>query len=251
MKKIVLISTLLLCSFQILLAQTYSTGKIDLSVSNDYSAEIDVEGSTVTLTLVGPDGRWMGIGFGETCMVNEGDVVLFNGTTLSDRQFIEVGIPPGIDANQDWTIVSNTESGGVRTMKATRVLNTGNEKDYVFSTTEEPITIVWALGSSNNISSHGRNRGATSSNFVLDIEDLFTEQFSMAPVPTHDLVSLTLPKEVTSGDIIITDYTGKTVSKTIIDNVNKTLDISSLQNGIYLIRFDTNKGIITRKISKI
>ena len=242
---------LFLYSIPMVVGQSYSTGTIELSSSNGYSAEIDVEDNTVTLTLVGPDERWMGIGFGETCMIDGGDVVIFDGTTLSDRQFDGIGVPPEEDVNQDWSIVSNTEDGGERTVIATRELNTGNDNDYVFSATEEPITIVWALGFSNTIASHGGNRGATSSEFVLGIEDLFASEFRMVPNPSTDLVSITLPAKITSGAVTITDYTGKIVAFSTLDQLDQVLDVSSLQTGMYLLNFETQYGAITRKLTKI
>lgn len=250
MKKLICkFSFLLIVCTQFMIGQTYTTGTVDLSAGNGFSAEISVTGSEVTLTLVGPDGRWMGLGFGESCMVTDGDVVIFDGTDLSDRTFIAVGVTPSVDTTQDWTITSSTETGGVRTVIATRALDTGEANDYVFSAVEEPITLVWALGFSNVISSHGGgNRGATTSDFVLGIEELFTAEFKMYPNPATDIVRLDLPQEITSGDITVMDYTGKAILTSSIDSLNKSLDVSSLESGVYLLNFDTQQGRIARKL---
>ena len=57
-------------------------------------------------------------------------------TGLQDRYLNGQVTPPSDGAsNQDWTQSSNTVTSGVRTVVATRDLNTSDTKDYVFTTT--------------------------------------------------------------------------------------------------------------------
>ena len=53
------------------------------------------------------------------------------------------------DASQDWSQSSNTgTTSGVRTIVATRDLNTNDSNDYVFTTTTQSLPLLWAKGSS-------------------------------------------------------------------------------------------------------
>ena len=120
MKKITLLFILLSATF--VFAQTNSTGMITLSTTSglEYSGQIDVTASEVTLTLIGPDDRWLGMGFDASSMTSGQDVVIFDGTNLTDRTFQGVGSLPSLDANQDWTVQSNTAMSGVRTVVGSR-----------------------------------------------------------------------------------------------------------------------------------
>uniref|UniRef100_UPI00404B2899 DOMON domain-containing protein n=1 Tax=Flavobacterium sp. TaxID=239 RepID=UPI00404B2899 len=182
MKKIPILLTLLFCG--LLSAQNFSTGTIPFSNTAGlaYSAEIATDSENVTLTLVGPSDRWLGIGFGTQAM-SGGDCVIFNGTTLSDRTFIG-NQQPSVDAVQTWTLISNNVEGSTRTVVGTRSLNSGQPNNYVFNNTAEPISLIWARGGSSNftISYHGgANRGITMSQF-----ELITAPATPAPTPTHD-----------------------------------------------------------------
>ena len=82
MKKIILF-TLFLSSMSVS-AQTYSTGVITLT--SGYTVKFDTNATTVTMTLVGPSDKWLGLGFGMTTMGQTGDVagldyVFTNGPT--------------------------------------------------------------------------------------------------------------------------------------------------------------------------
>jgi len=132
-------------SFQ---AQTYSTGVINLSSTSglEFTSQIDITSTEVTLTLIGPGDRWLGLGFDATNMLGQTDVVIFDGTNLTDRTFTGGRATPTLDTNQDWSISSNTLSSGVRTLVATRALDTGETNDYDFVANAGSINLVWARG---------------------------------------------------------------------------------------------------------
>ena len=70
---------------------------------------------------------------------------------------------PNVDASQDWTESSNTVTSGVRTIVATRDLNTSDANDYVFTTTNNTaLPLLWAKGTSLTLGYHGARGGATS-----------------------------------------------------------------------------------------
>ena len=121
----------------VVMAQTYSTGPMAFSTDPglEYGAQIDVNSASniVTLTLVGPSDRYLGVGFGVPTMINLGDCVIYTGVAgtglnvLSDRRFNNNTSTPSVDTAQDWNVISNSISGTVRTLVATRArVSTGD-----------------------------------------------------------------------------------------------------------------------------
>jgi hypothetical protein len=154
-------------------SQTYTTGVINLSTTSGLamSAKIDVE-SQVTLTLTGPVGRWFSIGFNASSMASGTDIVSAHAAgTLSSFDCNLTGYSaPVSDAQQNWTITSDVSNGGVRTIVATRALNTGDPNDYVFSSNPTSISLIWARSSSATYSYSyhgGANRGVNTANFTV------------------------------------------------------------------------------------
>jgi hypothetical protein len=154
-------------------SQTYTTGVINLSPTSGLAmtAKIDVA-SQVTLTLTGPTNRWFAIGFNSNSMTSGTDVVSAHSSgTLSSFDCNLTGTSaPVTDAQQNWTITSDASSAGVRTIVATRALNTGDANDYAFSSNPASINLIWARASSNtfNYSYHGgSNRGVSLAQFSL------------------------------------------------------------------------------------
>lgn len=154
-------------------SQTYTTGVVTLSNTAGLAmtAKIDV-GTQVTLTLTGPAGRWFALGFNASSMTNGTDVVgVHSSGTLSAFDCSLTGFSaPSTDAQQNWTITSDAVNAGVRTIVATRALNTGDANDYIFPAVPSSIGLIWARSSSAsfNYSYHGStNRGITTANFTL------------------------------------------------------------------------------------
>lgn len=162
MRKITLVFAFFL--FLISQAQTFSSGNLTLSNSNglNYQVEIETNASAVTLTFTVPADRWFGLGLGVSSMSGGGDVLIFDGSNLTDRTFVGNSLPT-LDNNQTWTVSSNTVVGNVRTLVANRNLDSGQSVNYEFTNSAGPINLVWAMGTSSSFSLqyHGSNRGAT------------------------------------------------------------------------------------------
>ena len=163
----------MLLSYATLRAQTYTTGVVNLSSTSGLAmtAKIDV-GTQVTLTLTGPAGRWFALGFNASSMTNGTDVVgVHSAGTLSAFDCKLIGFTaPVTDAQQNWTITSDVVSAGTRTIIATRALNTGDPNDYVFPSTPNFISLIWARSGSTSFSysNHGgSNCGSTSASFTF------------------------------------------------------------------------------------
>jgi hypothetical protein len=171
MKKIstLLLSVISLTAF----AQTYTTGTVTLSSTAGAAMSIKLDvGASVTMTLTGPSARWFAVGFDAGSMAVGTDVVAVHsaGALTSFDGNLTGYSAPASDVQQDWTISSNVVAGGVRTVIATRVLNTGDPNDHVFTAALGSISLIWARANSNTFSyaHHGNtNRGLSSATFTL------------------------------------------------------------------------------------
>ena len=78
-------------------------------------------------------------------------------------------------------------------------------------------------------------------------EQFFTENFTLYPNPTTDVLNIESKNGLVAGEIRITDMTGKVV------NVQKdatTVNVSNLASGTYLIDITTNEGKASSKFIK-
>lgn len=236
------------------LAQSYSTGNINLSTTAglQMSAKIDV-GSIVTLTLSGPSDRWFSLGFGAASMTNNTDVVLCHTATslTSFDRYLTGFNAPVSDGLQSWTIVSNTVSGSSRTIVATRALNTGDSRDYVFSPEPNPISLIWARGSANNYTLNyhgGTNRGVVATNFTLGADDFILSKFVMYPNPTKSLVTINLPETNLDASVSIYDFLGRTIFKEEIFEGKIEIATSSFMKGSYIVKVETNDASFSKTL---
>ena len=173
MKKNNLLIVFLACTFATL-AQTYTTGTVSLSTTAGLAMSVKIDvGTNVTLTLGGPADRWFAVGFNASSMAVGTDVVGVHssGTLTNFDASLSGYAAPVTDAQQNWTISSNQVNAGVRTIIATRALNTGDAADYVFTAGPGSLSLIWARGatpSSYLYAYHGSsNRGITNVTFSL------------------------------------------------------------------------------------
>ncbi len=248
MKKITLLLFSLLATSSFL-GQTYSTGTVTLTTG--FTAKIDVTSTVVTLTLIGPSTDWLGLSFNSTQMDDVGtDVVIFDGTNMSDRTFNGQGVIPPLDATQNWTVSSNTITTGVRTVVATRARNTGDANDYAFSASAQSLNMVWARrAGSLGIGYHGGgNCGVTVVNFTLGTAEFNVDQFKLFPNPAKGFTSIELPLFIDSAQIKIYDTLGRVVRNEIITADKNKINITDLKTGSYLVVVRTDYGNATKTL---
>ena len=233
-------------------AQGYSTGTISLNNTAGVAmtAKIDVN-TLVTLTLTGPSNRWFALGFGASSMTAGTDVVVCHANTVAlpsfDRYLTGFAAPVS-DGTQHWTVTSNTVSGSVRTIIATRALNTGDANDYTFSSNPNPISLIWAYGSTANsytLSYHG-GRGVTSANFTLGNNDFVLSEFMMYPNPAKDYVTIDLSDLTSNATVFIYDYLGRLVKKELLNTTSSRIETSNLQKGTYIVKVDSDNGLASK-----
>lgn len=253
MKKITFLSLLFLITSTVI-GQTYSTGTITLSNTTglDMTLKLDV-GTQVNMTLTGPADRWFAVGFGATSMTAGTDVVLCHtNTSLTsfDRHLTGFNAPVS-DGIQNWTINTNTVSGNVRTITATRALSTGDSNDFVFSSTPSSLNIIWSRASTNNYSLvyHGSaNRGITAVNFTLGSNDFATANVKMFPNPASSFVYLELPENLQQAEIIIFDMTGKEVKHLTYNQDTITIPVDDLSIGFYVMKVIAQDKVLNQNL---
>ncbi|CAL2083309.1 putative secreted protein (Por secretion system target) [Tenacibaculum sp. 190524A05c] len=232
-------------------AQVFSTGTQNLK--DDLSVNLEIDGTTTTLTLNGPANVWFAVGFDNnaTNMFSSSDVFRTDGSTITDATTAGNQLPPA-DASQDWNLVSNTVAGNIRTIIATRPNNSGDSSDFVFSNSAGSIDVIWAFGSSTSYAYHGGiNRGATTLGVTLSNKKFDTLDFDIFPNPISSKVKVQLPTSIESADIAFYDVSGRLLRKeqaTIFSNNEYIID--ELGSGVYFIKVSADGKVGSKMIVK-
>lgn len=125
---------------------------------------------------------------------------------------------------------------------------------------QETVDLTSLLGQTNIIAKFTAISGYGNNGYIDDInitqnvgvgENSVTETISVFPIPSTGNVSLTLDKlNVSTFTMVITDMAGKTISRQ--ENVANTgtlnVDLSTLENGSYLINIETPGQKIIKKV---
>jgi hypothetical protein len=248
MKKAVLSFLMVILSVCGLSAQTYTTG--NMTFFANYSGKIDVTSTTVTVTLVGPSTSWLGIGFDATTMDDTGkDVVIFDGTSITDRSFNGVGVVPPTDT-QNWSVSSNNVVTGVRTVVMTRARVATEGSDFTFPTAAQPLDIIYARRTGSTvIGYHGAgNCGTLTANLTLGTNDFVMESLKVYPNPSKEYFTLELPDKVVSGEVKVYDAVGKLIKQQQVSTIDNKIYTSGLTTGSYFMILRTEYGNATRTL---
>jgi hypothetical protein len=250
MKKITL-SLLSLFCIATTFGQTFSTGNIQLFP--EYTVKIDVTSTLVTLTQIMPSNKWYSLAFDNNGSMDAGDIVVFiNTANISDRQLVGFQVPSA-DATQSWTTTSNTVVNNVRTVVSTRVLNTGEPGDYVFSASAGSINLACARASSASFSlgQHGGSANAvTTATYAITLanENFDITSFKLSPNPAKGFTSIQLPSNINEAQVKVYDNLGRVVRNKSITTSDNNLDISDLTTGSYLVVVRTDYGNATKTL---
>lgn len=229
-------------------SQSKSTGTVALSNNVPITANFTLNNNTslVTLVLTGPFDRWFGLGIGIASGfgMSDGDVVVFTTTTtpnLTDRNFQGTANPP--QDTQDWTTISNTVNGSIRTLILTRSLTTAdttNDFQMPYATTNSiNFGGVRAGSASMNVGSHGGSASAgyvTNATFTtLGVEDFSLNAAQVYPNPSNGAF---LVKAKTSLDKInVYSQLGALLKTIEVNDASDAVEVnvSGLQKGVYLL----------------
>ena len=249
MKK-TLLSFFLIASMTAFSQGVGTNGAIQLTTG--FTMDLDVNSATnkTRLTLVAPSNVWFAVGFSASAdnMTPGTDVFRTDGTTGVDAVTAGNQLPPA-DGSQDWSIVSNTTNGNVRTMVVERDNDTGDSNDFVFSTTAGSISVIWAHGTSTSYAYHGGNRGATVIN-TLSTKEVRNLDFEVFPNPSTDVVNVQLPTGTNSATAKVFDTSGRLIATQEISNPREQINISKLSSGIYVLRISSEGRFGARRIIK-
>lgn len=247
MKKITI---LLLFLYFNMFGQTYTTGT--MSFFGNYTGKVDVNTTTniVTVTLVGPNTNWLSIGFDATSMDDIGrDVVIFDGSSITDRSFNGIGVVPPTDT-QNWTLSSNNVSAGVRSVVMTRPRVATEVTDYTFPASAQAINIIFAqrVGSTTIGYHGGGNCGALSANLTLGTDEFDKSSLKVYPNPSKDFLTIDFPSIVERGEVKIYDTLGKVVVKKDVTLLDNKIQTSFLKAGTYTVVLRTEYGNATQTL---
>jgi len=79
-------------------------------------------------------------------------------------------------------------------------------------------------------------------------ENILSSKVSVYPNPSNGVLNVSIPSDILVSNASIFDVTGKQVK--IFKSFSKSLNISSLSTGIYILKIDTNKGVVSKKVLK-
>ena len=253
MKKITFVLILLITSFGF--AQNVSTGVVTLA--SDFTVKFDVNGSTnkVTMTMVGPSNVWLAVALnvnlGNSMGTGGEDVILYDSTGLKDRNLTGSFSEPTVDASQDWTSSSNTITSGVRTIVATRALNTGDSNDYIFTTNSTSLPLLWAKGSNSlTLSQHtSANRGGTPSTLGTETITALPE-FKVYPNPVDLELNVEFPASIQKASVSVYSVLGTLVFQSEMDQWNSKINTSEWSSGVFIMNISSGDFSQTKRIIK-
>jgi hypothetical protein len=251
MKKI----TLLLLVFTFFISQAQSTTTGEITLTPGFTVQFDVDGpnDTVTMTMVGPSNVWLGVALdvstGNSMGFGGEDVILYNSNGLVDAKLTGSQNEPNPNESQNWTVISNAAPGSVRTIVATRALDTGDSADYVFTTNTGNLNLLWAKGNGLSMGYHA-NRGGAQANFTLSSADYFQKEFKIYPNPTVDELNFEFPDNVQSANVQVYNILGKQITQTQLKRTVPKLDTNAWASGMYVVQIITEDAVQTKRIIK-
>lgn len=249
MKKITLVLLLPLLG----IAQSKITNTISVTGASA-NIMLNNDTQTATLTLVGPSDRWMACQFGTFSggMEAGSDVVYYNGTTLVDATHNGIGSAPSPDAQNNWTVTSNTVASGVRTLVATRVFNSPDTSDFDFDYFADTIGIAVAHGNSASFSLayHGSGNRIVDTSVPfnnLGVEDFTLQGATIYPNPSNG--NFAVHSKTTLKQISIYTLTGGFIKTVKADAENASqIKVDGLSTGVYLLELQNDSQKVWKKV---
>jgi len=254
MKKNILILSLFV-AFQVF-SQDLTTGTISLYDPFNVTVKFDMDTSlnSVTMTLVGPSNRYLavapGVSGGNGMGSSGDDVIVYNSNGLQDRNMTGLTNTPTLDATNNWTVTSNTVSNSVRTVIATRAINSPDSKDFDFPTSTGSFPLLYAIGHDLTFNQHYARGPRMATVSTLGISQKMLSSFTITPNPAERFVSINLPSSVENARLEIYNILGKKIVDKDISNLNKVMDVISWDSGFYLLKLTADGKSATKQLIK-
>jgi hypothetical protein len=248
-KQIIITLTFFLTSITTIFGQ-FTTGTNGLGAFG--TIRIDTSPTTVTMTITGSSNKWLGVGFGGDTMATCSDMFIWNDTPDRDYTTNTVGNGghnmPTADADQSWTIVSDTVASGIRTVVATRALVSAG--DYTFLNNFSFIQIIFAKGTTTSLAYHDTNPHSSSqlTRFVLALEEFSLNAASIYPNPSSGM--LTVKTKTGLDKITIYSQTGDLIKTIPVEGQKEDneVNISGLATGIYIFELQNGTEKAWKKV---
>lgn len=211
----------------------------DLDVTQSPIAGSTISGTsnTVTLTVTDDAGNFAEVSFNVEVVDNTNPVITCIGN---------------IEVDETHYTVQGTEFDPTETSDNCGVDNVKNDFNNLSTLAnaqlpEGTTTIVWTItdiaGNENTCSFD------VTVNLFVGIETLQQNGISIYPNPTNGIVNFDF-SNLNVNKISISDITGKVIIEKIVTNQEEKIDISNYSNGVYLIKFQTEKEVLSTKIIK-
>lgn len=227
-----------------------TSGQVDLI--NNLSVEIALDEDNVTMHLTGPADRWFAIGFNAIGMAPGTDVFFYadgsEGTTGYDGRLTGQNAPVE-DDTQNWTVTDVTTESGLRTVTASRPLDTGDGDDYAFDFNTSSLTVIYSHGSSESteLAFHGSNRGSSVLEFMSTVSTSstpsFEESIALFPNPTVSEINIALSESAVIETIRIYDADARIIRTLRMgagaDRLN--IPVADLAAGVYFAEFSSDR----------
>jgi len=163
MKKKLIVSFSLLLGTFFSQAQTKTIPYQELKTASGMFFGATMTEDSITITFAGPSTKWIGLGFG-TSMSGSDALIYTSSSGTQDWWDYFMGNYSSVvkDAQQDWKIKSNSVLNDVRTLVASRKLNTGDASDVIINYNATKLNLMWARGSGTSfvLANHGSSNRA-------------------------------------------------------------------------------------------
>lgn len=246
-----------------LIAQTKSSGVVNLGTRMTINVEKNNTTSKAKFTITGPSDRWFAVSYRDSggSIFNQ-DCIIVNSTTAVSDALFPGGSAATIDANQDITVLSNTVAGTVRTIVVERNFASNEPYDYLIWYDDNAMDLSWAIAPSatfnialKHLNSTTLDRSFSSLNFtILDNKsfDKKLESLVVYPNPIQDILHLKNDNQLTISTVKIYNTNAQLI-KEINLNSNKNsliLDVSNLTTGTYFLEISNDLDKSIKKIQK-
>ena len=118
------------------------------TTEGDITVAVTVDGLDTLISIIWPENRWVGISFGTDGTAHDNGYMIVS--SLDGLDVYEANAAPKkapvIQASQDLTIESFVTGGGTAELVLSRLSNTGDSLDFLFTDIEQTIAMQWALG---------------------------------------------------------------------------------------------------------
>lgn len=175
LKKILFLA--LICLFSRLSGQILS-GSIVVNSAQNMSLDVTLNTNLneVILTLKGPNSTWFAYGFDNSIMDGTYALVVDGNGIVDERKLASQSAGFGLNSS----IVSTSVSvlGNMRTVVLSRPISATGGNHFNFPIVPSSILLIWAFGSSHNLSNHGINQRGVS---MINLANLCNSNIQTLP----------------------------------------------------------------------